>query len=223
VLRTFDGVTVFLAISQFVRDKHVEGGLPPARIRVKPHFAWPSPRRHDAGDYFLYVGRLSVEKGVGTLLEAWRSVANRLLIVGDGPDASRIQAEAPPNVTLLPPVPAREVPRLLARARAVMVPSVCYEGAGRVVLEAYAAGVPVLGSRIGALPEVIEDGLSGRLLTPGASDEWAAAAAELADDATSEQLGAGAFRLWNERYGPTQAICHLEQAYAAALDGLVLS
>ena len=84
--------TSYLAVSGFVRDKHVEGGWPGDRIDVKPNFAWTSQRREGPGRYFLYLGRLSPEKGVATLLKAWRRSSARLLIVGDGPTARALRA-----------------------------------------------------------------------------------------------------------------------------------
>ena len=75
-LGTFDDVRRFLAVSDFVRAKHVEAGFPPEQIKVKPNFSWPLPRREGPGEYFLYLGRLSPEKGVPTLLEAWRGLSD---------------------------------------------------------------------------------------------------------------------------------------------------
>lgn len=84
---TFDLVNRFIAVSGFVRDTHAAAGLPPDRIAVKPNFAWPAERREGSGEAFAYLGRLSAEKGVDTLLRAWRPELGRLLIVGDGPEA----------------------------------------------------------------------------------------------------------------------------------------
>jgi len=97
-LGTFDRVDLYLAISSFVRTKHVEGGLPPERIVVKPHFSWPSEVRETPGEYFLYLGRLSREKGVMSLLEAWRELDAELLIVGEGPESTHLRSRAPSNV-----------------------------------------------------------------------------------------------------------------------------
>ena len=84
-IRSFERIDLYLAVSEFLRSKHVEAGVPAARIVVKPNFAWGARRREGAGDYFLFAGRLSREKGVGTLLAAWRGFSAPLLIVGDGP------------------------------------------------------------------------------------------------------------------------------------------
>jgi glycosyltransferase involved in cell wall biosynthesis len=95
---------------------------------------------------------------------------------------------------------------------------VCYEGAGKVVLEAYAAGVPALASRIGGLAEAVEDGASGLLLPARDGKAWAAAAGRLLDDRLSERLGRRAFELWRERYSPAHGLSALEAAYGDAME-----
>jgi glycosyltransferase involved in cell wall biosynthesis len=216
-LRTFERVHLFLAVSRFVKEKHVEGGLAPQRITVKPHFAWPGPRRRGPGDYYLFVGRLSPEKGVDIMLEASREVPGRVLVVGAGPEADAARRAAPPQAEFTGEVAAAEIPSILAGARAVLVPSRSYETAGKVILEAYAAGVPVVASRIGALPEVVEDGMTGLLANPHRTRDWVEAMTRLADDRTSERLGEGAFRAWSDRYSPRRGLRDLEAAYQEAL------
>ena len=217
-IRTFDRVDLYLAISRFVRDKHVQAGLPAGRIAVKPNFAWEGARRESPGEYFLYVGRLAAEKGVDALLQAWTRIDARLLIVGEGPEETRLKAIAPSSVEFRPSVSPSEVQTLLSHARALMVPSVWYEGAGKVVLEAYAAGVPVVANRIGALPEVIEDGSSGLLLPSHDPEAWEKAAFALLDDSLAERMGNAAQMLWQERYRPSIALAALQDAYEQAAE-----
>jgi glycosyltransferase involved in cell wall biosynthesis len=207
----------FLAVSRFVRQKHLEGGLSPERVRVKEHFVWPAPRREGPGEYFLYLGRLSPEKGVMTLLPAAADLRVRLLIVGDGPQAEEIRQGLPRTAELMGLVSPEELPGLVAGARALLVPSVWYEPAGRVVMEAYASGVPVIASRIGALPEVVEEGVTGLLADPGSREAWTRAMAALSDDRESERLGEGAFRAWSDRYTPDRGVRELEAAYEEAI------
>jgi glycosyltransferase involved in cell wall biosynthesis len=213
---TFDRVTKYLAVSRFVRRKYVEAGWPDDRIEVKSNFAWKSPRREGPGRYFLYLGRLSPEKGIATLLSAWRRSSARLLVVGDGPTAGALKAEAPPNVQFRPTVSPAEVPALIREARALLLPSVCYEAQPRVILEAYAAGVPVLASDLGALPEAVPPE-SGLLVAPGHAGAWAAAVDKLLDDRESERLGQGAWRVWRDRFSPERALQNLEDAYRRAV------
>lgn len=217
-LDTFGRVDLFLAISDFVRQKHIQGGLSPERILVKPHFVWPQERRQGPGRHYLFLGRLSPEKGAGTILKAWRSVDAKLIVAGDGPQATYLRSIAPPNVEFTSSVSPARAGELVRSARAVLVPSVAFEGAGRVVLEASASAVPVLASEIGALPEAIEDGVTGRLLPPGDPASWAAAVRALVDDHESERMGRAALQLWSERYSPEQGLARLEEAYSAALE-----
>lgn len=217
IARTFERVDLFLAISEFMRAKYIQAGIPGERIRVKTHFAWESPRRRGPGDYFIYLGRLSEEKGVSTLLDAWHAKLGKLLIVGEGPELNRLQSRARAGVEFRGTIPFTDVPRVLADARALLVPSICYEGAPRVVLEAYAAGVPVVASRTGVLPEMIDEDVTGFLAAPGDAGDWARAIERLLDDGRVERLGAGGWRLWNERYRPEIGLVALEQAYQEAL------
>jgi len=173
--RSYQGVSRFLAVSSFVKAKHVEAGLPADRITVKPNFAWPAEPRTGFGDSFVYAGRLFVEKGVDTLTEAWRTPPGRLVVVGDGPEADRLRSEAPEGVEFTGYVPPAEVDGILRGARALLVPSRWYEGAPRAILEAFARGVPVVASDFGALPELVRDGVTGATFTPRDPDDLARA------------------------------------------------
>lgn len=214
---TFERVTRFIAVSDFVRRTHVAAGLPAERVVVKPNFAWPAPRREGPGEAYLFLGRLSAEKGVETLLRAWRPELGRLLVAGDGPEAGRLRASAPEGVTFLGMVPPERARELVAGARALLVPSLWYETFGRVIVEAYASGVPVIASRIGALPEVVEEGVTGLLAEPGDPASWAEAIERLRDDELSLRLGEGAYRAWAERYTPEENLRRLEAIYREAI------
>jgi glycosyltransferase involved in cell wall biosynthesis len=218
-IRTFDRVTRFLAVSRFVRDKYIQAGFPPEQMAVKPNFAWPSPRRSGPGEYFLVLGRLHPEKGVGTVVEAWRDhgAPGRVVVAGDGTEAASLRAAAPPSIEFAGEVPPQQVPQLMVRARALLMPSLWYEAAPRGIVEAYAAGVPVVASRVGALPEAVEDGVSGLLAASGDGTAWAAAARRLADDSESERLGQGAYQMWRERFSPERGLLDLEAAYWEAI------
>ena len=215
-VRTFAQVKLYLAVGRFVREKYVQAGFPEDRVAVKPSFVAAAPRRDGPGDYFLFLGRLSREKGLDTLLAAWSRSRERLVVAGDGPERALFR-HAAPTVDYCGALPAAEIPSLLSRARALLVPSLSYEGAPRVVLEAYASGVPVLASRLGGLPELVEDGSSGILVRPGDVAAWAAAVERLTDDAEAERMGERAWRLWQEHYSPERGLENLEAAYHAAL------
>jgi glycosyltransferase involved in cell wall biosynthesis len=215
-LETYERVRLFLAVSDFLAEHHVRIGLEPDRVTVKRNFAWPSSPRPGPGRFFLYAGRLVPEKGLETVVRAWSDVDAPLLIVGEGDEQARLRAMAGPNVEFRSTVPGDEVAALVREARAMLVPSEWYETASRTVLEAYAAGVPVLASRIGALPEVVNDGHTGYLVAPGDGGAWSDAARRLLSDDASLALGANALTAWRERFGPDAAIAALEDAYARA-------
>jgi glycosyltransferase involved in cell wall biosynthesis len=158
----------FIALSEFGRVKFIQGGLPKEKIAVKPNFVDPDPGSGPGdGGYFLYVGRLSEEKGVRTLLDCWRNGPDlrTLRIVGTGPLQNEVKeaAAAMKNVEWLGSKSSTEVVELMGRARATLCPSLCYEGMPRVVIESLAVGTPVVASRIGGYPEMIADGESGAL------------------------------------------------------------
>jgi len=216
---SFDQVSLFLPVSRFVLDKHVQAGFAADRMLMKPNFCWPRPRRSGSGEYFLYVGRLSPEKDVRTLLEAWRSIRAPLILAGDGPDRQALQAIAPAGVEFRGTVPPDEVTELLNGARAVVVPTRCNEGGPRSVIEAYAAGVPVIATGLGALPEMIEHGVSGMLVPPGRADAWVEAVGDLMDAGTAVRLGQGALDRWARLHSPDVGLVELESAYRVALKG----
>lgn len=161
----------FIATTSFSRAKFVEGGLPAERIAVKPHFLPRDPGigRGDGG-YVLYVGRLSAEKGVGTLVRAWSQPgAPPLKVAGDGPLAHEVEqlAAHSASVEWLGHRPASDIDVLMADAAVLVVPSEGYETFGLAVIEAFAHGTPVVATDHGALAEAIGSGSAGRLVKPG--------------------------------------------------------
>lgn len=214
----FDSVHRFLAVSDFVRDKHVQAGFPADRIVVKPNVVHASARRSGPGTYFLVLGRLSPEKGVAGLVRAWRPELGELRIVGDGPERRELLSLAEGRGAVVrDAVAPQDVPAVLAGARALLLPSLSYEGQPRVVLEAYAAGVPVIAHRVGAIEELVPDGVTGLVVPLEDASAWHAAARRLGDDAVSTELGEAAHRLWAERFSPERGLAALESAYRDAL------
>jgi glycosyltransferase involved in cell wall biosynthesis len=209
-------VTRFVAVSRFVRDKHIEGGFPAERITVKPNFAWPAPRREGPGEYFLFLGRLSQEKGLHVLLRAWDLSLGKLVVAGSG-RVSDFMFPAPRGTEFRGSVPPDEVSRLLRHARALIVPSIWYEAFPRAIVEAYAQGVPVIASRLGSLAEVVEDGFSGFLSNPGEPESLTAALERLLVDEESERLGEGAYQLWAKRYTPERNLKDLQSIYGESM------
>jgi glycosyltransferase involved in cell wall biosynthesis len=162
----------FIAPSEFARTKLIQGGLPEEKIVVKPNFVDPDPGpRPGKGGYFLYVGRLTEEKGLRTLLQCWKDGRDLplLRIVGEGPlqDEIKEASDGMINVEWLGCRRSEEVVELMGHAKATLCPSLWYEGMPRVAIESLAVGTPVVASRIGCYPEMIEDGESGALFPTG--------------------------------------------------------
>jgi len=174
----------FIALTHFARNKFIEGGLPAERITVKMNFVHPDPRPGPGGGgYALFVGRLTAQKGVESLLEAWQKVGSRLplRIAGDGPLADRVRraAAANPAVSFLGRRPLEEVMDLLGGAEMLVFPSVGHEHCPKTILESYAKGTPVVAAGLGAVAELVHHGRTGLHFTPGNPGDLAAKAAEL--------------------------------------------
>ena len=217
---SFDAVHRYAAVSDFIRETYERVDFAPRRIVVKPNFAPPAQARTGPGSGFLFLGRLTPEKGIATLLDAWReepAPRETLTIAGSGPEEASLRAKAPAGVRFLGDVPGEQVPALIGSSRAVMIPSVWEEAAvPRVALEAYACGVPVIASDRGALPEGVVHGETGFLVHAEDHLEWRSAIGSVSDDATSTRLGEGALHLWRERYAPAPGLARLEALYEEA-------
>jgi glycosyltransferase involved in cell wall biosynthesis len=217
-LGSFQRVSLYLAVSRFLRQEYVKAGYAAEKILTRSHFSWPQNRRVGPGTYFLYLGRLAEEKGIADLVQSWRPEFGPLVVAGEGPFRDSLRTSAAPAVDFRGSVSESEVPPLLSGARAVLVPSLGLESFGRVVIEAYAAGVPVVASRRGALPEMVVDQYSGFLIDPFDSKAWAEAIKRLMEDGESERLGDGAYRRWHDRFTPEIGLASLESAYRGAIE-----
>jgi glycosyltransferase involved in cell wall biosynthesis len=150
----------FIVISQFAMNKFIQGGLPAEKLALKYNFLHSVPEPGEGkGGYAVYVGRLSIEKGLGVLLEAWRRLDRQipLKILGDGPMAGLVTeaAREMPEIEWLGRRPSNEVYEIVGNAAFLVFPSEWYETFGQVAIEAFAKGTPVIASNIGAIPELV--------------------------------------------------------------------
>lgn len=175
LLKTWDRkVDKYIALTHFARNKLIQGGLPANKIIVKPNFVNPDPGVGDGkGQFALYVGRLSVEKGLDTLLSAWDKLHAPfpLRIVGDGPLSELVldKIKEAPHISWLGRKSIDEVHQLMGEAAFLIFPSKWYETFGRVAIEAFAKGTPVIASQIGAIAELVEHKRTGLQFQPGDS------------------------------------------------------
>lgn len=173
-------VDCFIALTGFCRQKFIEGGIPAGKIAVKPNFVYTDPGcRARRGHYALSVGRLSPEKSTITLLRAWQRLQMRipLHIIGTGPERGFLEAEAKkmklPDVCFHGELPRQEVIASLKAARFLVFTSEWYETFGMTIIEAFACGVPVICSRLGAMQEIVADRRTGLHSSPGDPDDLA--------------------------------------------------
>lgn len=168
LLKTWtDKINAFITLTQFSRHKFIEGGLPAAKIFVRPNFLATDPGSSDeAGQYALFVGRLEEPKGIPFLLNAWRNLpAIPLKIVGDGPlfhwAKDYIAEHHLTHIEMVGKIPLSDVLTYMQKARFLVMPSRWYETFGRTIIEAYATGTPVLVSRLGAMTELVKEEQTG--------------------------------------------------------------
>ena len=179
LLRTYDRkVDAYIAASLFTREKMLANGLPGDRLHVKPNFIVEDPGIGTGdGGYALFLGRLSPEKGLDTLIAAWDRMERPLplKIVGSGPMEAEAEAlaERHAHVQCLGWVGQPDLGEVIRRASVLVLPSLNYEGFPKVIVEAYAAGLPIVASRLGSMQDAVVEGQTGRLFKPGDGDELA--------------------------------------------------
>lgn len=187
-------VDLYIALSEFSRKKFIQGRIPDDKIVVKPNFVNDSTLSEATGvtthglqntflpseniPYALFVGRLSPEKGIQTLLQAWRTLPEtELIVAGDGPLLGETQRFIDrynmKDILFLGRQSHVEVYRFMSRARFLVFPSEWYEGFPMTIAEAFASSLPVIASRLGAMAEIVEDGRTGLLFEPGNAQDLA--------------------------------------------------
>jgi glycosyltransferase involved in cell wall biosynthesis len=226
VRRLFSSIDIWVAVSEAQKRRHVEMGIPAERIRVVPHFLEaPIDVRPNVPDdgYFLFLGRLSPEKGLWQLLHGWRLLKAGpagLVIAGEGPERSRLEnfcrEHGLKNVEFRGYVTARDQDALWQGARALIVPSIWEEPFGLAVLEAWAHGRPALVSNRGGLPEIVPD--PAARFSPDRPDEIAAILDRYCTNSQdlSRMAGEGLARL-RRNYSRVVWLSQISEVYREAL------
>jgi glycosyltransferase involved in cell wall biosynthesis len=219
-------VDAYIAISEFARRKFIQGGLPAGRIWVKPNSVDAgSGIKNGAGDYALFIGRLSEEKGLRVLLNAWSCLRLKipLIVAGGGPMteevATTVEKLGTNRIQLLGHVGRTRIVELLRGARFLVFPSVWYEGALPLsIIEAFACGLPVIASRLGAMEDAITEGQTGLLFSCGdpadlaTQVEWAWTHAE-----EIQSMGRAARLEYQAKYTPERNYETLMDIYRSAI------
>lgn len=215
-------IDTFLCSTNFYRDLFIEAGLPASKIVVIPHFVWNDPQTNPGeklGNYAVFVGRLDPEKGIQTLLEAWRHLDIPLKIRGDGPlrETARqfVNQYNMDHVEFIDRLEAPELSNLIRNARFLVMPSEgYYETFGLVIIEAYSKEVPVLASNIGVVPELVSDKQTGLLFEAGNALDLSRKARWMWDHPTDvNRMGRNALTLYERRFTPDQCYKSLMEVY----------
>jgi len=215
-------VDVYIALSRFAADRFASEGLERARIEIKPNFVDSvGPASAGGGGYAVFAARLSEEKGVWTLLEAWRGLRDvPLKVVGDGPllagMVEKAQAEGLP-VEFLGLRRREEVLDIIGGAELQVIASECFEGFPLVLVESYARGTPVIAANIGSLGELVVPGETGLHFEAGSAVSLAAQVRSLWNDPpTRQRLRLGARRRFESEYTPARNLARLLEIYHKA-------
>lgn len=215
-------VDVVVALTGFAKDLLVEAGVDPASIVVKPNVGRDPGKRPappSESDVILYVGRITEEKGVAHLVDAWRSRTPsglRLVVVGEGPDADRVRSRAGERTEFAGRVQAAGVQEMMLGARALVLPSRWYEGLPMVLVEAMGAGLPTVVPDHGALPDTA--GAGGITFQSGRVESLAEALSAVEDDDRVDRLGAASRDTFEQNHSVEVGLAALERIYARAMD-----
>lgn len=215
-------VDAYVALSDFARRKFIDGGLPGAKLFVRPNYLADDPGAGaHAGGFALYAGRLSEEKGIGTLMLAWAGLEGRvpLKVVGGGP-MEWLVASGIPGVEWLGSRPREEVLRMMRDAALLVFPSECYENFPLALVEAFATGLPVVAADTGTAGELVRAHGAGFTVPPGDFSALADAVERLmGDDAARRGTSLAARAAFEREYTSDRAYARLLEIYAAAAGG----
>ena len=192
-----------ITLTKFAKNKFIESGFSPNNMVVKPNFiSDPQKENNTRGQFALFIGRLSQEKGIEFLLESWKEIDFPLKIVGDGPMMGNVKLQGN-NVEFLGKIPNKSVKTLLQKAQFLVFPSQWYEGFPMVLVEAMACGTPVLVTNIGSMQEIITDELNGLHFELGNQKQFIEKVHQLMkDESLCQFLGDNGRRAYLEKYTP---------------------
>ena len=212
-------------MTKFVKNKFVKAGFPEKRISIKPNFynlkTKGETKKVNVRSGALFVGRLSTEKGIKTLLKAWGNLNIPLKIVGTGPllEEIKVRASDLPDVSLLGYLSPDQVAQEMARAAFLVMPSEWHETFGMVLIESFAHGLAVIASRLGSMTEIVENGVTGLHFNPGNSKNLAEKVLWMHEHPEDcRRMGANAYELYKKAYTPQKNYEMLFNIYKKTID-----
>lgn len=213
----------FIALTQFGKKKFIEADFPAEKIVVKPNFCVAAGPKDDVADSrrkgAVFVGRLSAEKGVATMLEAWDCLEIPLRVAGGGPLLADRAGTKKGYIEFLGQIDGTQVVTEMAQAAFLVMPSEWYEGFPMVIVESFAYGLPVIASRLGAMAEIVEDGVTGLHFEPGNAVDLAQKVQWLHEHPHQcQQMGKNAKRVYTENYTPKRNYHILLDTYKQIID-----
>lgn len=216
-----NNVDCFVVPSRFYLEKFVEWGWDRSRFQYLPNFVKTESYEADftAGEYYVYFGRLSEEKGLPTLINAAKEANIQLVIVGAGPEEQRLKKLATgigAQVVFSGYQTGDNLKRIIQKAKAVVIPSEWYENAPISLLEAYALGKPVIGANIGGIPELVKENETGFIFSAGSTTELTSAMARLESLSASDiaQMGRTARKWVESEFGSVNYIERMTELYS---------
>jgi len=218
-------VNSFIALTEFSKCLFVQAGIPSEKIVVKPNF-------YDNRTYIsnnvvslsnssssaLFIGRLSLEKGIITLLKSWEGIPQQLNIAGDGPLKNLVTTCNNSSVHYLGHLSSNDISIYLKQSLFLVMPSEWYETFGMVIIEAFAHGIPVIASNFGCMAELVKDGITGLHFASGNAKDlsdkilWA-----FSNTDKMKQMGLNARRVYEDKFTPTKNYQQLLNIYDAAI------
>lgn len=217
-----DNVTTVIALNDFMGRRLLTAGFRPEQIAVLPNMVELCDEPADAalGGYVAFSGRISTEKGIDTLLAAARQAPDvPVHLAGGGPLFEQYSASATPNVTMLGQLQAAQMAGFYRGARFLVLPTACFEGCPLVISEAMSHGLPVIASRIGGLPELVDDGVTGFLFEQGNAAELADKIQRLwRDPALCRQMGLAGRAKAEREFGEEAYHRRLIDIYQSAIE-----
>ena len=171
-----NNVTMYVTLTEFQRNRFIQEGFPAERIVVIPNMTNHNGAAvsEKLGNYIGYIGRISPEKGMLTLIEAARACSDiQFKAAGAYDHMPWLPGKAPQNFKFSGHLNREQLENLYTNSRMIVLPSICFEGFPSVLLESMIHSKPVIASRIGGLPEIVEDGVTGLLFEPGNAENLA--------------------------------------------------